>query len=257
MAGHADAAGVEADALLPCIGMFGVGVGMLYTPVLVDRMQLTYPSGLAVANILRALTDKTLLQAVDRQPRHAAPGSACGAGGWLVDRVPCDRRDRPVDVERRAPGIIVGSRIARPGIVVADHRRFAHAVARSTAGWARTSRSAGSASSSRSASILGAAIVDMTLIARRRWRAGRARRGRTEPLADWQATSHPDARRSGSLFWGVGRARSSPRVLSTSRSATSSSPGAQRSSSRWSTASRTASPTRTPSRQRVRGHRCS
>src|SRR5436190_9603285 len=40
------------------IGMFGVGVGMLYTPVLVDRLKLTYPSGLAVANILRALTDK-------------------------------------------------------------------------------------------------------------------------------------------------------------------------------------------------------
>ncbi len=41
-----------------CIGMFGVGVGMLYTPILVDKMQLTFPSGLAVANILRALTDK-------------------------------------------------------------------------------------------------------------------------------------------------------------------------------------------------------
>src|SRR5512139_4222341 len=40
------------------IGMFGVGVGMLYTPVLVDRMQLAFPSGFAVANILRALTDK-------------------------------------------------------------------------------------------------------------------------------------------------------------------------------------------------------
>ena len=42
--------------------MFGVGAGMLYTPILVDRMQLTYPSGYAVANILRALTDKTLLK---------------------------------------------------------------------------------------------------------------------------------------------------------------------------------------------------
>jgi uncharacterized oligopeptide transporter (OPT) family protein len=42
-----------------CIGMFGVGVGMLYTPILVDRLQLTFPSGLAVANILRALTDPT------------------------------------------------------------------------------------------------------------------------------------------------------------------------------------------------------
>src|SRR3954462_14133670 len=45
-----------------CIGMFGVGIGMLYTPILVDRMQLAYPSGFAVANILRALTDKELLK---------------------------------------------------------------------------------------------------------------------------------------------------------------------------------------------------
>ncbi len=45
-----------------CIGMFGVGLGMLYTPILVDRLQLTYPSGLAVANILRAMTDPVLLR---------------------------------------------------------------------------------------------------------------------------------------------------------------------------------------------------
>jgi uncharacterized oligopeptide transporter (OPT) family protein len=45
-----------------CIGMFGVGVGMLYTPILIDRLQLTYPSGLAVANILRALTDREILK---------------------------------------------------------------------------------------------------------------------------------------------------------------------------------------------------
>ena len=45
-----------------CIGMFGVGVGMLYTPILVDKLKLTYPSGLAVANILRALTDVALLK---------------------------------------------------------------------------------------------------------------------------------------------------------------------------------------------------
>jgi uncharacterized oligopeptide transporter (OPT) family protein len=45
-----------------CMGMFGVGIGMLYTPILVDRMQLTFPSGFAVANILRALTDKNLLK---------------------------------------------------------------------------------------------------------------------------------------------------------------------------------------------------
>src|SRR5215510_3069782 len=45
-----------------CIGMFGVGVGMLYTPILVDRMRLSFPSGFAVANILRALTDIRLLR---------------------------------------------------------------------------------------------------------------------------------------------------------------------------------------------------
>jgi len=45
-----------------CVGLFGIGVGMLYTPILVDKMQLTFPSGLAVANILRALTDVKLLR---------------------------------------------------------------------------------------------------------------------------------------------------------------------------------------------------
>jgi uncharacterized oligopeptide transporter (OPT) family protein len=49
-------------AYFMCIGMFGVGVGMLYTPILVDRMQLSFPSGFAVANILRALTDIRLLK---------------------------------------------------------------------------------------------------------------------------------------------------------------------------------------------------
>ena len=47
-----------------CVGMFGVGVGMLYTPLLVDRLQLDkYPSGHAVANTsVRALTDRSLLR---------------------------------------------------------------------------------------------------------------------------------------------------------------------------------------------------
>src|SRR5580693_9572834 len=60
-----------------CIGMFGVGLGMLYTPILVDRLQLTYPSGLAVANILRALTDKELL----RRSIFKLGGSLCGGFG--------------------------------------------------------------------------------------------------------------------------------------------------------------------------------
>ena len=64
-----------------CIGMFGVGVGMLYTPILVDRLQLTFPSGLAVANILRALTDPILLrQSVTRLFGGMALGIAGGIG---------------------------------------------------------------------------------------------------------------------------------------------------------------------------------
>src|SRR5260370_15348724 len=45
-----------------CIGMFGVGIGMFYTPILLDLMPLPFPSGFAVANILRALTVKDLLK---------------------------------------------------------------------------------------------------------------------------------------------------------------------------------------------------
>ena len=47
---------------MACIAMMAAGIGMLYTPILVDRMQLQFPSGLAVANILRALTDPELLK---------------------------------------------------------------------------------------------------------------------------------------------------------------------------------------------------
>jgi uncharacterized oligopeptide transporter (OPT) family protein len=53
----------ELMLFMGAIAMFGAGVGMLYTPILVDRLQLTFPSGLAVANILRALTDPVLLRA--------------------------------------------------------------------------------------------------------------------------------------------------------------------------------------------------
>ena len=60
-----------------CIGMFGIGVGMLYTPIVVDRLQLEYPSGHAVANILRALTDPRLLR---RSIGRLGGGTAAGLG---------------------------------------------------------------------------------------------------------------------------------------------------------------------------------
>src|SRR5213075_2935028 len=64
-----------------CIGMFGAGVGMLYTPILVDRLRLTYPSGLAVANILRALTDPVLLR---QSVNKLGTGIALGIGGGVA-----------------------------------------------------------------------------------------------------------------------------------------------------------------------------
>jgi hypothetical protein len=59
--------------------MLGVGIGMLYTPIVVDRMQLTFPSGFAVANILRALTDVRLLRR-----SIATLGGGMGAGAALT-----------------------------------------------------------------------------------------------------------------------------------------------------------------------------
>src|SRR6266853_5401822 len=64
-----------------CIGMFGVGVGMLYTPILVDRLQLKFPSGLAVANILRALTDPELLR---RSVRTLGTGIVLGFASGIA-----------------------------------------------------------------------------------------------------------------------------------------------------------------------------
>jgi uncharacterized oligopeptide transporter (OPT) family protein len=63
------------------IGMFGAGIGMLYTPILVDRMKLVFPSGLAVANILRALTDPVLLK---RSVSLLGGGVATGLVGGIA-----------------------------------------------------------------------------------------------------------------------------------------------------------------------------
>ncbi|MBK6517059.1 MAG: OPT/YSL family transporter [Polyangiaceae bacterium] len=102
-----------------CIGMLGVGIGMLYTPLLVDRMQLTYPSGLAVANILRALTDKRLLK-----KSVSTLGTGTGAGflvTFLPEKVSALAFIAKAHIEGSAigAGMIVGARIGIPAIVVA------------------------------------------------------------------------------------------------------------------------------------------
>ena len=99
-----------------CVGMFGIGVGMLYTPILVDRLQLEYPSGHAVANILRALTDPKLLR---RSIGRLGGGTAAGLGlAAVADRV------HGVAAIGASPatigaGLIVGSRIGVPAAVMA------------------------------------------------------------------------------------------------------------------------------------------
>jgi uncharacterized oligopeptide transporter (OPT) family protein len=145
-----------------CIGMFGAGVGMLYTPILVDRLQLEYPSGHAVANILRALTDKRLLR---RSVGKLGGGTGLGiAVAWVVDRFERVAASG-VSASTLGAGMIVGSRIA------------VSAVTMGAVGWALTPHLRaigwlGPRDPFRKigflialAMILGAAVVDLSLIA--------------------------------------------------------------------------------------------
>src|SRR5882724_4716562 len=97
------------------IGMFGAGVGMLFTPLLVDRMQLTYPSGLAVANILRALTDPKLLR---RSIAKLGTGMLLGFGAGVPALVYKSVQDTGLSAGVIGAGMIVGARIAIPAFVV-------------------------------------------------------------------------------------------------------------------------------------------
>ncbi|MBT9557207.1 MAG: OPT/YSL family transporter [Myxococcales bacterium] len=101
-----------------CIGFFGVGVGMLYTPILVDKMQLTFPSGLAVANILRALTDAKLLK---RSIGQLGAGAAVGFFADLATTLfvkPFGAIALAGNITTIGAGMIVGARITIPAIVV-------------------------------------------------------------------------------------------------------------------------------------------
>ncbi len=156
---------------ITCVGMFGVGVGMLYTPILVDRMRLDYPSGYAVANIIRALTDKTLLR---RSVRSLGAGAGVGAlGGWLIDRVPWIGTSG-LSMSNVGAGLIVGSRIAVPASVLG-------LVGWLLTPWLRANGWLGANEPFRRlgflvglASIMGAALVDLTLIARQALARARA-----------------------------------------------------------------------------------
>ena len=198
-----------------CLGMLGVGIGMLYTPILVDRMQLPYPSGFAVANILRALTDKTLLRrSIAKLGGGTISGYAVGLlMSWtaFMDRTQAFVYDLFTRVLNLAPaaaqsasgtsmryiggfspstigaGMICGARIALPALVV-GLIGFWFTPYLKRIGWLdehATFRKIGFIISL--GTILGAAIVDIILImvqAAKRFRE----RGTTAdaPAEDWK-----------------------------------------------------------------------
>jgi uncharacterized oligopeptide transporter (OPT) family protein len=97
-----------------CIGMMGAGIGMLYTPILVERLQLTFPSGLAVANILRALTDPVLLrQSVSRLFGGIAAGLAGGIAAAKVAMLGAVE----LSTSTFGVGLVVGARIGIPALI--------------------------------------------------------------------------------------------------------------------------------------------
>ena len=97
-----------------CIGMFAAGIGMLYTPILVDRMQLVFPSGLAVANILRALTDPVLLR---RSVGKLGGGMAVGLTGGIAATKVAFLEAIEFSASTFGAGMVVGARIGVPAII--------------------------------------------------------------------------------------------------------------------------------------------
>jgi hypothetical protein len=87
---------------------------MLYTPILVDRLKLPYPSGLAVANILRALTDKRLLR---RSVATLGGGTLAGLVGGIASLKIEAMEAIGLSTSTLGAGMIVGARIGIPAIV--------------------------------------------------------------------------------------------------------------------------------------------
>jgi uncharacterized oligopeptide transporter (OPT) family protein len=167
-----------------CIGMFAVGVGMLYTPILVDRMQLTFPSGLAVANILRALSDPVLLRrSVTKLGAGIGAGIASGIAGAKIAALGAIE----LSASTLGAGMVVGARIGIPAIV-AGLIGWALIPYFISIGWLKEGDPFRKITFLIALGmIMGAAIVDLGLIG---WQAAqRFRRHETRPVeepADWQ-----------------------------------------------------------------------
>jgi len=168
-----------------CVGMFGVGLGMLYTPIVVDRMQLKFPSGFAVANILRALTDARLLR---RSVAALGSGMGLGSGITLLAEkgVLAILGAIHFSASTFGAGIIVGARIGVPAIVLGW-------VGLELTPWLRAEGLLGANDPWRKVGfllalggILGSAIVDVTLILREALRRSRGTAVVAAPAEDWK-----------------------------------------------------------------------
>ena len=187
-------------AYFTCIGMFGVGVGMLYTPILVDKMQLSYPSGYAVANILRALTDPKLLR---RSIAKLGGGMLAAfipgvgmltAGSFTGGLAPLGKgfaalEGMGLSTSTFGAGMIVGARLAIPGLMVGLIGLFMKPTLISI-GWLEEGqpfRKIGFIIAL--GTILGAAIVDIVLILIQAVRVWRAPKQQVEKAKDWSSTN--------------------------------------------------------------------
>ncbi len=169
-----------------CIGMFGVGVGMLYTPVLVDRMQLTFPSGLAVANILRALTDPELLR---RSVARLFGGMAVGVVGGVGAAKIALLAAIDLSTSTFGAGMIVGARIGLPALLggLVSWAMIPYFV---TIGWLKSGDPFRKITFLIALGmIMGAAAIDVGLILLRAYQ--RLREGAATPIEqeDWKRTN--------------------------------------------------------------------
>jgi uncharacterized oligopeptide transporter (OPT) family protein len=183
-----------------CIGMFAAGLGMMYTPILVDRMQLTFPSGLAVANILRALTDPVLLK---RSVNKLGTGIGLGLLSGLVGPKVALLNAIEFSASTFGAGMVVGARIGIPAIWggLISYLLTPYFV---SIGWLQPGDPFRKITFLIAlGTIMGAAVIDVSLVL---WEAAKRLRGTGAPAAE-----APDWKRMNSrklalwvAAWGVG-----------------------------------------------------
>src|SRR5256885_2363172 len=177
-----------------------MGLGMLNTPIRVDRLQLKFPCGLAVANILRALTDPELLrQSVARLFGGMALGIAGGIGA--AKTVLLGAID--LSTSTFGAGMIVGARIGVAALAggLLSWALIPYFV---SIGWLKPGEPFRKITFLIALGmIMGAALIDVSLILFRAYRRARQRAAKPVEQEDWKRTNF---RRlvAWVVFWGIG-----------------------------------------------------